>query len=699
MKHLSCTAFLVVVGLSVILSTPVHGDSGNGLAYVPLDHWSYQVFYRLSSLGLLPLHAVTARPITRLEAQSLVREAGSRLAQADPRIAELVQDDLRRLSAEFAIDPPVAVTIGGLASSKTPALFTPSKSLGTSSIGVQLAPSGNLLVYGRAVGGGAAGDPLRSEAYTSFLLGSVLGQLGLTSVSWGPSLRSNLLLSDNAGMLPLLHLSAEIPNGRITKVVASLERPVGSSPSALLFGTRLDWLILPQFRLGLSEVVVTTWNSPLSIFHLAHPLPVVFSLIGSAYLHDALGQQRNTLASVDFDWLVRPGVRLYGDFMVDDLIDRFFQREARIGVLGGLYLADPFRTGSTSLRLEYSLVTNGTYNYGTSGLEYAYRGRSLGHWLGPDGDDAYLEITHRVDDAKTLQLSYAYTRHGQGFIGQSPPGPQDWFLSGVVETRQTFGLQLQTIYSTSLETVFAAQLSSIANRQNVAGAQATEGLVALNITYRWSMTDAPSFSQEPSATSEPPLWAGPPLSSKPGRITLREWSSTSSSQGPLGPPPTASFVGVEYRGQLGRFPFSIAYDGTSQGNQMLWSADLRYPVMEFVHGTVSLLGGWEGIQFTGSFGSAPRAAVFSGPRLGADFYFRIAPNGDVTPLYFVSQITSNFRENLSSLYHWTYHLGLGWVLNGLSLEAGYRGAAVVWEPGASNQTFVRWDGLYVSVSF
>lgn len=150
--------------------------------------------------------------------------------------------------------------------------------------------------------------------------------------------------------------------------------------------------------------------------------------------------------AVDFDWIPRPSVRLYGVGYIDDAPERIAERRARVGLLGGVYLADPFKNGRTSLRLEYSAVTNGTYSYGF-GLEHAYRGRSLGHWLGPDGDDLYLELTHRLDPATDLQLSYASTRHGEGRIGQVAPPPEDWFLSGVVEHRQTLGFQLQRRHS------------------------------------------------------------------------------------------------------------------------------------------------------------------------------------------------------------------------------------------------------------
>ncbi len=713
MKHLRRTGFLVVFGLTMILSNPAQGGLGDGLAYVPLNHWSYQAFYRLSSLGLIPLHALAARPITRFEAKRLVEEAFSRLPEADSVIASMAMDDLRNLSNEFSSDSPVRITIGGLASNRSVGAVTPYRALGASSIAVQFPLGSNLLFYGRAIAGGEVGDTLRSEVYASFQLGSVFGQLGRTSFAWGPSLRSNLLLSDNAGTLPVLSFSTELPRARLTKVIVLLERPVLAGPlpgvsfaprPGVLFATRLDWSITQQFRLGVSEVVVTTWSFPLSFYHLFQPLPGFFSTVAAPLMYDALGLPHHIMATVDFDWLTSPGTRLYGELMIDDIPpDR---ARVRMGLLGGLYLSDPFRTGRTGLRLEYSLVTNETYNY-PNGLDYTYQGRGLGHWLGPDGDDIYLELSHRVNESATLQVSYAYTRHGQGIAGYGSFGSGGFSLSGIVESRQTMGFQLHTIHSPSLESRLTFELSSVSNRANVAGAQALEGLMGLEVTYQWPSAEGPLLSQrhlEAVQASQPAAFSAQnPI----GHLALRSWSSTTTSLGVFSGPPASTFLGIEYQTLVGSLPLSLDYEGTPQGDQMFWSADLKYPVMEFRDGVVSVLGGWGGLQFTGRLGGTPQPVVHSAPRLGADFYYRLTLNDTVTPFYFVGQITSDLGKATSAILSrplptilfFTYTLGVGWSKNGIAVEAGYRGVAAEWQPEGTNQTSLSWDGLYLLMTF
>lgn len=704
---------LTVCCTCVPLFSAIQKTQASTLSYVPLDHWSYPVFYRLASLGLIPLHSLAVRPITRLEAQRLVQDASRSLSEADAMVVRLAQEDLRRLTAEFSVDPSATVMIGGRVTNRVPAQFSPARSPGASGISAQYAPSPSLLFFGRAVGGGEAGDPLRSELYASFQLGSVLLQAGRTSVAWGPSFRSNLLLSDNAGTLPLFRLSVEVPRARLTKVVALLERRGGSAPGdILLFATRVDWLVTPEFRLGFNEGIVTAWGGPMNLYHLLQPVPTLTGLMGLYELHDALAQYRHTLAEIDFDWLIKPGVRLYGSVFADDRPDEIAQRRARIGGLSGLFLADPFRTGRTTLRLEYSAVTNGTYSY-TDGLQYTYGGRSLGHWLGADGDDFFVELTHQLDSATSMQLTYAFTRHGPGRIGESNnPPPEQWFLSGIVEQRHAIGLSLLKVYSPALEVIYWAEIASVTNRANVSGANALEGSLGVRLTYRWPTPDSfeelsltPGLAAQSTAPSPSPALTAP-ASVFPWQLALRAWAPTITSWGPqAGPSTNATLYGVVYRTVMGTTPVAIAYD--TSGDHTFWSADLHYPIAQFRDGTVTILGGWGGISYNGLLGGAARSLSVSQPRLGAAFSYHLTFNDDRTPFYITGEIASpplrywwgsSSADRLS--YAWTYALGAGYQLgSGLVLEAGYRGGAAAWQEATPNQTYLRWDGLYITLAF
>jgi hypothetical protein len=467
-------------------------------------------------------------------------------------------------------------------------------------------------------------------------------------------------------------------------------------------------MVTPQFRLGLNESLVTAWGGPLTWYDLLEPIPVFSQIIAGYEFHDRLGQARDSAVAVDFDWLLQPGTRLYGVGFVNDMPERIAERLARIGVLAGVFLANPFNDAETSLRFEYSAVTNGTYSYGIPELAYAYHGRSLGSWLGPDGDDLYIELSRRLNASTDLQFSYAYARHGQGRIGQPAPPPADWFLSGVVEHRNTFGLQLQTVHSPSLETRCRAEITSVANQGNVAGANGWEWLLGLEATYRWSIPSQDPVSAEQTGPAQP----APPQENQSflqlgqNRLAVRNWSTSMTSVGPLsGPAENATLLGLAYRANAGDFSASLSYD--TGGGQIFWELDLHYPLAQFEHGGFSVFAGWGGLTRHGVLGGAVRDLTLAGPRLGADFIYQFAPGGVGTPLYLTGELSSPLlrgiwapREGNAPFYYWTYNLGAGWQLrDGVRLEAGYRGAVAVWRDETPERTILYWDGFYLQVSF
>jgi len=238
-------AVLLLLANFAVFPGPANAESPWDLFYVPIGHWSYQVFDRLASLGLISLDAITARPITQREARRLVEEAVSRARTADSWIVGLVEHDLRRLNEQFSMSSRFEIQARSLIYNRAPE-FTPAQSRGVSSAAATLVLGDDWLLFGRAAGGESPGDPPAGEIYTALQVGSVSLQLGRTSSSWGPSLRTGLLLSDNAGTLPLFRLTAELPQARLTKIVASLERSGGSPPGPIvLFATRLDWMVTP----------------------------------------------------------------------------------------------------------------------------------------------------------------------------------------------------------------------------------------------------------------------------------------------------------------------------------------------------------------------------------------------------------------------------------------------------------------------
>jgi hypothetical protein len=142
--------------------------------------------------------------------------------------------------------------------------------------------------------------------------------------------------------------------------------------------------------------------------------------------------------------------------------------------------------------------------------------------------------------------------------------------------------------------------------------------------------------------------------------------------------------------------FSLDYDGTD--GEAFWSADIHYPLATFRDATVSVFGGWGGLN--------SGAIAASGPRLGAAFTYQLAFGDRTTPIYFTGSLSSPLlrgiwapREGGAPFYLWTYHAGVGWRAGQLNLEAGYRGAVAERRVGTPDLTVMRWDGYYVSLIY
>ncbi len=479
-----CAFFFLVVSIQFVVPSPGHAALDS---YVPVGNWAYEVAARLVELGLVPSHLLAAKPLTREEFARLVLAAGE--AASAGNLGEVDRQSLDLLAAELAQEiaavrgeaPPgkALLQIGVRGGSGNDATLTthPDARPGWTAVAGFSAPLGAVAMD---ISGGWADPPLQ-RAYLSTKAGIVNLQLGRDALWWGPGTRGALLLSDNAGPLDMLKFSFEIPHIRYTKFAAILDEP-----GKYLFGTRIDWSLSETLRLGISDTVLI-FAGPKLWYAFARPIPLLIMFEG------------NYLLSVDFDWVPRPGTLIYGELMFDDIQSPFPPPLAapatpypnppsRWGFLGGVYFADPFRTGRTDLRVEYARVYNWTYADADPTVNYSYRNLSLGHWLGPDGDDLAVTITHTLTPASVLKAWIAMTRHGEGRLGtywpSIPAACQNYFLSGVVEARYSLGGGWEHREPGSAFGL-SAELSYVENRNNISGNAGWDYFLGLTFQKTW----------------------------------------------------------------------------------------------------------------------------------------------------------------------------------------------------------------------
>jgi hypothetical protein len=471
------------------------------LSYVPVGHWTYEAVARLVALGLVPSFRLAARPLTRLEMATIVRDA--RAAAEDVPLSDGDRQTLDLLAAEFAPDlaglagrPAAPQTAAGVqargGAGGMPTLTThPSSIPGWTAITALSIPLGSALL--EAVAGSA--DPGLQRGYLSVRLGAVDVQVGRDAQWWGPAARGALLLSDTAGPVDAVRVAFDVsPTLRFLKLVAPLDEP-----GRYLVGTRVDWQAGERVRFGVSEAAVA-FAGPLFWYHLANPLPGVLTAALRPWdWQTAAGVNDNFLGSLDFEMVPAPGTLVYGELMIDDVHRPFppivppggpypAVDPSRWGFTSGLYLTNPFRDGRTGLRLEYTRVYNWTYTHHSLNRSYTYRGLSLGHWLGSDGDDLAVTVDRPLGGGDHLRLWLARTRHGEGRLGtiwsSQTEAWQNYFLAGIVETRHSLGAAWER-RAPGLTYALSLEVSYVVNRGNVAGDDGWDLFVGVRFASGW----------------------------------------------------------------------------------------------------------------------------------------------------------------------------------------------------------------------
>lgn len=474
---------IVAVVTIALLGAALVPVSAHPLETVPPSHWAYAALRQLAALGLVPFRSLAHLPLTRGEIAALVRTA--ELAAGARTLPAGARDLLAALRKEFLAEgPSVRPQITGrVASTPTSRTVYPGVAPGwfVGGSGGTGGAAGVLFAEGGVSSSG--GQLIRAYAMTRF--GAVYLQVGREIQQWSPSPRTSLLLSEWAGGIDMVRLVVDSGRFRFSKFITPL-RP--GLRTVYFVGTRLDWQATDRFRIGFSESVLT-YSGKMLTYALLDPFPVLLTqALDPVRLQVRyIRQAANFLGAVDFDWLIRDGLRLSGQLLVDDF-SSVGDRPHRLGGLLAMTWADPFRDGRTSLRVEYSAVLNYTYtDMGPTPFSYLLPdGRLLGYWLGNDADDLIIELQHILNPTATLSAWLARTRHGAGRVGEVWPSPaasfRRSFLSGIVETRWAVGAQYE-VHGEDRAVRYWAEIGSLQNQNNKRGRNGTD--VLLGFETRW----------------------------------------------------------------------------------------------------------------------------------------------------------------------------------------------------------------------
>ncbi|NLP12135.1 capsule assembly Wzi family protein [bacterium] len=453
---------------------------------VPMDYWGYAFLERMESRGLIFSHQLYVRPLSRVVFADLLRQAAVQAQQKPELFSRTEKKMLDQLQGDFFDELNPAAT------ERSPERHLLTWREKNSRIHVDLHANQTILsnrghqyqpdaLISETSGGGilrgtlnqtvgfyldarntltrgnqkaeehfdpSQGAPVviagsnvyqdQALAYWTWQNTWLRIQAGRDEIAWGPGFHGGLSLSGNSPAAELLRLNAFFRRFSFSYVHAFLRSNVGSK---YLAGHRLDFMVKPGLYLGATETVVYGGRD----VQFAYLNPIMPIHIAQHHL----GDRDNKTMSLDLTCMLWPGLKLYGEYFIDDMtstesLTRYFGNKFAF-LLGG-QLINPLRIADTDLRFEYARVEPYVYSHYDSINIYTHYNQLIGHWLGPNADGLFLQLGWQPLRDFRIELSLQQQRKGEGDADtRSRPeqGVEKKFLSGVVERQKIFGINIR----------------------------------------------------------------------------------------------------------------------------------------------------------------------------------------------------------------------------------------------------------------
>ncbi len=278
------------------------------------------------------------------------------------------------------------------------------------------------------------------NSYLKFKLPWFDLQFGQDNLQWGPGYHGNLLISPNPIAIDMLKLHAAFDNITFTAFTGVLENNSEDINDKYISGHRAEGYFWDRLGIGMSEVVVYG-----NRFEPGYLNPVNIYLINEQTISRAdsrsPGSGDNVMISIDLRLRPMDNFEIYSEMMVDDgnPAAGFKHWDTKFGILGGIYLTDPFGLQDTDFHAEYAFINQYTYTHVNPVNVYKHFTSVIGHHIGTDADNLWIELRRRITDKLETVFGYELERHGQGDIDKNHPAdaPKDdvWTpLSGITES-------------------------------------------------------------------------------------------------------------------------------------------------------------------------------------------------------------------------------------------------------------------------
>jgi len=262
-------------------------------------------------------------------------------------------------------------------------------------------------------------------------------KIGRDQAKWGPGYRGNLMLSAQNPLFDMIKLKARFKRFQFESIHGNLNSSYGRK---FLAAHRLEIRIAPWLYVAGSEGVVYgnrgaefQYLNPIMPYHVAE---------------HHLGDQDNNTIGFDFTVFPIKKLKCYFELFLDDytLSESVFDYYGnKFAFLIGGYWVEPFGLKNVDLHVEYARVEPFVYTHHDSINSYQNYDQSIGHWLGPNADDCFIEASFNPNRDLTLTFSLEQVRKGEGDITQGwneSFGKKKQFLTGTIEKRSIYGFKV-----------------------------------------------------------------------------------------------------------------------------------------------------------------------------------------------------------------------------------------------------------------
>ncbi|MDI6784747.1 MAG: capsule assembly Wzi family protein [bacterium] len=268
------------------------------------------------------------------------------------------------------------------------------------------------------------------EGYLKCVLGNFELEVGRDSLWWGPGYNGAWIITDNAAPFDLVKWGNAEPimlpwifrwlgPTKFTSFLTQLEEE-RDYPHTRLWGSRVSFKPKPGIELGLSRSALFGGEGRPSMGWREY-----WEMFWGQKEHEPEDLRNNQIAGGDFTWQINHLDKRIGLFRtltlyVDGAGEDFASGgplPSRWAWLYGVTLGDIGLTGKNDLRIEYannhiSKHPNYWYSHPVYTSGYTYYGRIMGHGMGTDSEDLYINWVHFFNAAWRGSLVYDLQRHG-----------------------------------------------------------------------------------------------------------------------------------------------------------------------------------------------------------------------------------------------------------------------------------------------